>query len=80
MASTSRALPSKALRVLLWWPIVALWRIVTYIGNALGILLTLIVGVVFIGIGVLLSSTFIGLFIGIPFFVLGVLLLARALY
>ena len=80
MARTSRALPSRMIRALLLWPVFALWRLVTAAANALGIVLSLVVALVMIGVGLFLSSTFVGIIFGLPILILGIFLLARALY
>ena len=80
MARTSRALPGRMIRALLLWPFFVLWRLVTATANALGIVLSLVVALVMIGIGLFLSSTFVGIIFGLPILILGIFLLARALY
>ncbi len=80
MSTTSRTLPIRALRMLLLWPIILLWRMVTALCKALGIVFSIIVSLALLGAGYLLVSTFIGIVLGIPLMIFGAFLLARALY
>ena len=80
MSTTSRTLPIRALRMLLLWPIFLLWRTVTALCKALGIVFSIIVALALLGAGYLLISTFIGIVLGIPLMIFGAFLLARALY
>lgn len=61
-------------------PFVVLWRLVTLVANLMGIILTLILGVLFMMIGLAFIGTFFGAIIGIPLFILGFFLLLRGLY
>lgn len=63
-----------------WWPFVALWRLVTFIFEAIGRLLAMLLGVALMFVGVLLSLTVIGAIIGIPLIVFGFLLMLRGLF
>ena len=80
MSTTSRTLPIRALRILLLWPIILLWRMVTALCKALGIVFSIIVALALLGAGYLLISTFVGIVLGIPLMIFGAFLLARALY
>ncbi len=80
MSGTSRTLPGRALRMLLLWPIFLLWRMVTALCNALGIIFSIILAIALLGAGYLLVSTFIGIILGLPLMIFGAFLLARALY
>jgi len=66
--------------MLLLWPIFLLWRMVTALCKALGIVFSIIVALALLGAGYLLISTFIGIVLGIPLMIFGAFLLARALY
>ena len=67
-------------RAIFVWPFILLWRLVTLIEKAVGIMLCLLFGLALMGLGVLLTSTFFGAPIGIPLFILGFLLLIRGLF
>ena len=80
MSTTSRTLPTRALRMLLLWPVFLLWRLATITCNAIGIVFSIIVALALLGAGYLLISTFIGIILGVPLLIFGAFLLARALY
>lgn len=80
MATTQRILPPRVFRVVLFWPFILAWRLVTFITNLIGILLALVIGLALMMLGIFLSSTIVGIIVGVPFFILGLLLLVRAIY
>lgn len=64
----------------LLWPFYAIWRLVAFIVGLTGRLLAIILGFVFILVGVVLSATVIGLIFGIPLILLGALMVIRGLF
>jgi hypothetical protein len=62
------------------WPFYALWRLVTFILGATGILVCALLGVVLLIVGVTLSLTVVGIPLGVPLAILGFLLLVRAIF
>ena len=62
------------------WPFAAIWNLVAYIVMLTGRLLAVILGFVFIILGVFLTVTVIGAIIGIPLGVIGVLMIIRGLW
>jgi hypothetical protein len=62
------------------WPFWALWRLVTLILAGTGRLVAVILGLVFILVGFILTATFIGAIVGIPFIIFGLLLVIRGLF
>ncbi|MBN1303377.1 MAG: hypothetical protein JXA13_03005 [Anaerolineales bacterium] len=62
------------------WPFAALWRLVSTIVEMTGRLLSLIIGLVFILVGILLTLTVIGAIVGIPLALVGVLLFVRGIF
>jgi hypothetical protein len=62
------------------WPIIGLWRLVTFVANLTGILLALFLGLVLMVVGSVFCATIFGAVVGIPLFVVGFLLVIRALY
>ena len=64
----------------IFWPFVALWRLVTWILELTGRLVAVILGLVFMAVGAILSVTVVGAFIGVPLFLFGVLLVFRGLF
>lgn len=65
---------------ILLWPLVLLWKFVTLIANLTGIVMALVLGAVFMIVGWVLMTTVIGAVIGIPLFLIGLLLFIRGLY
>ena len=61
-------------------PFVALWRLVTFILEATGRLIAIVLGVVLMLAGVLVSLTVIGAVVGIPLIIFGFLLVIRGLF
>jgi hypothetical protein len=64
----------------LLWPFVALWRLVTWILAMTGRLVAILLGIVFMAVGVIATLTVIGAIIGVPMFLFGVLLIFRGLF
>ncbi len=62
------------------WPFWAIWRLVIGIVAATGRLVAVILGLVFIIVGVVLTVTIIGAIVGIPFIIFGLLLIGRGLF
>jgi len=62
------------------WPFVALWRLVTWILAMTGRLVAILLGIVFMVVGVIATLTVIGAIIGVPMFLFGVLLVFRGLF
>jgi hypothetical protein len=62
------------------WPFAAIWNLVAYIVMLTGRLLAVILGFVFLILGVILTITVIGAIIGIPLGVIGVLMIIRGLW
>ncbi|MFM1919006.1 MAG: hypothetical protein RLZZ303_640 [Candidatus Hydrogenedentota bacterium] len=80
---SARAEPPRR-RGLAWYlivgPLVLFWRAATLLANALGILLTLLLGAALMLVGSLLASTIIGFPLGAPLFLIGLLLFVRGLW
>lgn len=62
------------------WPFAAIWNLVAYIVMLTGRLLAVILGFVFLILGVILTVTVIGAIIGIPLGVIGILMIIRGLW
>jgi hypothetical protein len=65
---------------LLLWPFYAIWLLVTGILKITGRLVAVILGFLLMLVGVLVSLTIIGLIIGVPVFIIGLLLVFRGLF
>jgi len=64
----------------IFWPFVALWRLIAAILNLTGRLIGAVLGLVLVIVGFVLSLTVIGAVIGIPLMILGLLLMVRSLF
>jgi hypothetical protein len=78
--SATHTLPGRMVRFVIFTPFKVSWRVVTAVCNAIGILMSLLLGALLVTLGYFLMSTIIGAVIGLPLFVIGVFLLLRALY
>jgi len=69
-------------RIIPWylWPFWALWRLVSWIVIFAGRLVAVILGCLLMLAGFLISITIIGALLGIPMFIVGVLLVFRGLF
>jgi hypothetical protein len=61
-------------------PFIWLWNLIASIVMLTGRLVAVILGLVFMLVGVLLTITVIGAIVGIPIFIIGVLLVVRGLW
>jgi hypothetical protein len=62
------------------WPFWAIWKLVIGIVAATGRLVAVILGLVFLIVGVVLTVTVIGAIVGVPFIIFGLLLMVRGLF
>jgi hypothetical protein len=62
------------------WPFWAIWRLVIGIVAFTGRLVAVILGLVLMIAGVLVSLTIVGLIVGVPLFLFGLLLVFRGLF
>jgi hypothetical protein len=62
------------------WPFWAIWKLLTFIIEMTGRLVGLILGAVFLLVGIILTITVVGAVIGIPLALFGVLLMVRCLF
>lgn len=69
----------KSIPILLW-PFYALWRMVTFVFELIGRILSAILGIVFMFAGVAITLSVVGAPFGIPLAALGFLLLVRSLF
>ena len=63
-----------------WWPFVALWRLLATIVEMTGRFVAMVIGIVLILVGAIVSLTIVGAIIGIPLAVVGLLLTLRGLF
>lgn len=62
------------------WPFAALWKLVAVIVEMTGRLVAMILGFVFLVVGVLVSLTLVGAIVGIPLAIVGLLLFFRGMF
>jgi hypothetical protein len=62
------------------WPFSALWRLLTFVLNLTGRIITAIIGLIIVIIGMILSVTIFAAPIGIPMIILGILLMLRSIF
>ncbi len=62
------------------WPFAAIWKLLSVIVEMTGRFVAMVLGIVFIVVGVLVSLTIIGAIVGIPLAVIGLLLLLRGIF
>jgi hypothetical protein len=64
----------------IFWPFVAVWRLLTMILALTGRIICAVLGLVFMAIGVTVSLSIVGAPLGIPLAAFGMLLLVRSLF
>lgn len=62
------------------WPFAVLWKLLAVIVEMTGRFVAMVLGIVFIVVGILVSLTIIGAIVGIPLAVIGLLLLLRGIF
>ncbi len=62
------------------WPFEALWRLLATIVGLTGRFIAMVLGLVFVIVGVLVSLTVIGAIIGIPIAIIGILLFLKGVF
>jgi hypothetical protein len=62
------------------WPFAALWKLIAVIVELTGRFVAMVLGIVFIVVGVIVSLTIVGAIVGIPLAIIGLLLLLRGMF
>lgn len=62
------------------WPFVALWKLLATIVELTGRFVAMLIGIVFIVVGVIVSLTIVGAIVGIPLAIIGLLLFLRGIF
>ena len=62
------------------WPFVAIWKLLAIIVELTGRFVAMVLGIVFMVVGVIVSLTIVGAIVGIPLAVIGLLLLLRGIF
>jgi hypothetical protein len=62
------------------WPFAALWKLLAVIVEMTGRFVAMVLGIVFIIVGIIVSLTIVGALVGIPLAIVGLLLLLRGIF
>lgn len=62
------------------WPFAALWKLLAVIVELTGRFVAMVLGIVFIIVGVIISLTIVGAIVGVPLAIIGLLLLLRGIF
>ncbi len=62
------------------WPFAAIWKLLAVIVEMTGRFVAMVLGIVFILVGVIVSLTIVGALVGIPLAFVGLLLLLRGMF
>jgi hypothetical protein len=62
------------------WPFAALWKLLSVIVELTGRFVAMVLGIVFIIVGVILSLTIVGAIVGVPLAVIGLLLVLKGIF
>ena len=62
------------------WPFAALWKLLAVIVELTGRFVAMVLGIVFIIVGVIVSLTIIGAIVGVPLAFIGLLLVLRGVF
>jgi len=62
------------------WPFAAIWKLLAVIVEMTGRFVAMVLGIVFILVGVIVSLTIVGAIIGVPLAFVGLLLLLRGMF
>ena len=63
-----------------WWPLIALWRLLATIVELTGRFVAIVLGLVLMLAGFLVSLTIIGAIVGIPLIIIGFMLAIRGIF
>ena len=64
----------------IWWPFIAIWKLLATIVEMTGRFVAILLGLVFMLVGGLVSLTIVGAIVGIPLFFVGLLLTLRGIF
>ncbi len=62
------------------WPFVALWKLIAGIVEFTGRFVAMVLGIVFMIVGVIVSLTIVGAIVGIPLAIIGLLMFLRGIF
>lgn len=64
----------------IWWPFLAIWRLLSTIVEMTGRFLAMVLGGILLIVGFIVSLTIVGAIVGIPLMVIGGLLVLRGIF
>lgn len=62
------------------WPFAAIWKLLAIIVEMTGRFVAMVIGVVFIIVGIIISLTIVGAIVGVPLAIVGLLLLLKGIF
>ena len=62
------------------WPLAALWKLLSILVELTGRFVAMVLGILFIIVGLIVSLTIIGAVVGVPLALIGLLLLVRGIF
>jgi len=62
------------------WPVTYLWRLLATIVEMTGRFVAILLGIILMVVGLVCNLTIVGAIVGIPFFLVGLLLLIRGIF
>ena len=62
------------------WPFAAVWKLLAVIVEMTGRFVAMVIGIVFIIVGIIVSLTIVGAIVGVPLAVVGLLLLLKGIF
>jgi hypothetical protein len=62
------------------WPFVAIWKLVAGVVEFTGRFVAMVLGIVFIIVGVIISLTIVGAIVGVPLAIIGLLIFLRGIF
>jgi len=63
-----------------WWPFMALWRLLSTIVELTGRFVAMVLGLVLMLVGAVVSLTIVGAIVGVPLGVVGLMLFLRGMF
>jgi len=62
------------------WPFAAIWKLLAVIVELTGRFVAMVIGIVFIIVGIVVSLTIVGAIVGVPLAAIGLLLLLKGIF
>ena len=65
---------------ILLFPFIAIWKLVEFLFKVAGTLIAIVLGFIFMALGIVLCLTVVGAFIGIPLAIFGFLMIVKGFF